>query len=102
MLNKRIFILLIVLLPIMMNCKTGSSTSRQSTAEANAAAKQNEDRAKYYDAVKQHDKDQTKETRKRMKEIKKKSNASHIEHKQFFLWRWLSRKPKPCTPQPTN
>ena len=89
-------------MPLVMNCRTGSSSANQSQAEANAAARQNEDRAKYHDAVKQHEKNQTRKTRKRMKEMQKNSEATHVPHKQFFLWRWLSRKPKSCMPAPTN
>ena len=59
-------------MPLMMNCRTGSSASHQSAAETRAAEKNKEESAKYHDAIKAHDKDQTRETRKRMKELKKK------------------------------
>jgi len=102
MLNKKLLLFLILLMPLMMNCRTGGSASNQSAAEARASEQNKEESAKYHDAIKAHDKDQTRETRKRMRELKKKSGKTHVEHKQFFLWRWLSRKPKSCVPQPTN
>lgn len=85
-----------------MNCRTSSSAARQSQAEANAEARKNEDKQKYYDAIKQHQKNQTKLTRKRMKEAKKKSEGVNPKPKKFFLCRWFTRKPKSCTPAPTN
>ncbi len=102
MFNKKILILLIFLIPLLIECKTNSSAARQSQAESNAAARQKEEKQKYYDAIKQHQKNQTKKTRNRMKDVKSKSETTHVESKPCFLKRWFTRKPKSCTPAPTN
>ncbi len=102
MLNKRILFLIILIIPFVIECRTSSSASRQSQAEANAEARKKEDRQKYYDAVKKHEKNQTKKTRERMKSLKSKSETTHVEKKPCFLVRWFTRKPKPCTPAPSN
>jgi hypothetical protein len=90
---KKILILLICLLPLVMTAKAQeNSKKKQRKIEKQKEQKDADALKSYQKAIKVHHKDQTKATRKRMKQSLKTSNEVSPGHKTFFLKRWFSKK----------
>ena len=82
---------------IFIECKTNSSASRQKQVEKQREQKDEEVFDAYNNAKEKHLKNQSRETRKRMKKNEKKSGEKgYLPKKECFLKRWFSRKPNTC------
>jgi predicted Holliday junction resolvase-like endonuclease len=93
--SKRIIILFVCLLPLFATVKAQESSSKkQKEIEKKKEKNDQEALLKYQKALKVHNKDQTKDTRKRMKQSRKESNKVSPGHKDFFLKRWFTGRKK--------
>jgi len=99
-LNKSILILLLCLLSLVLSdCSTMAKQrikekKRHKQNEKLVDERKEEETKQYEDAVKQHYKNQTRKTRKRMKSSARKSRRLNENKKEFFLKRWFTRKGK--------
>jgi Zn-finger protein len=84
---------MICFLPFFMTANAQeNSKKKQRKIEKLKEKKDQETLKSYQKAIKVHRKDQTKATRKRMKQTLKASNEVSPGHKTFFLKRWFSKK----------
>ncbi|MDP4267498.1 MAG: hypothetical protein Q8880_08700 [Bacteroidota bacterium] len=67
---------------------------QQKAIDEKKKAREKENQKIYKAALKKQQKIQTKETRKRMKEMNAKANRVNENKREFFLKRWFSKKQK--------
>ncbi|NTW34170.1 MAG: hypothetical protein HGB12_16390 [Bacteroidetes bacterium] len=90
---KNILIILVVcLLPLSSCVFSKSSEKKQNKIQARKEKKDAEVLVLYQKAISNHQKHQSKDTRKRMKRSLKKSQNPNKTTKVFFLKRWFSKK----------
>jgi hypothetical protein len=89
-LYKKTLILFICLLPLLFNVQAQSTSKKQKKIALQKEKKDAEALKKYQKALKAHNDHQTKDTRKRMRQSRKKSRENDPNHKEFFLKRWFS------------
>jgi hypothetical protein len=94
--HKKLIIFLICIIPLFYACRTNTASQRQRQVENQREDNEKEAHKLYEDGVEKHIKNQTKTTRKRMDEMKNKSETTRYTKKPCFLKRWFSRKPKTC------
>ena len=99
MMSKKILFLLVCILPLFFGCRTNSASQRQNQVEKQREEKDRQAAKMYEEGKEKHLKYQTKQTRKRMKVNKDKSDKSSYYPKEFFLKRWFSRKPPKTCPK---
>ncbi len=96
--GKFLGFLLLIMLPVFFACRTNSSASRQKQVENQREEKDKEVEKQYNNAKEKHFKNQTRDTRKRMKTNK--SNAvqsGYAKKRPCFLKRWFGKKaPNTC------
>ena len=94
--NRSIIILMLLVIPLFYSCRTNSASQRQHQVEKQREDKEKEAHNLYEEGKEKHLKLQTKTTRKRMDEMKNKSETTRYNKKPCFLKRWFTRKPKSC------
>jgi len=97
--NKKILFLLVCIIPFFYSCRTNSASQRQKQVEKQREEKDREAIKLYEDGKEKHLKNQSKETRNRMKVNKDKSIKTSYVKKDFFLKRWFTRKPPNTCPK---
>jgi F0F1-type ATP synthase membrane subunit b/b' len=96
--QKKIIIFIIFLIPFFYACRTNSASQRQHQVEKQREDNEKEAHNLYEEGKEKHLQHQTKSTRKRMQEMKNKSETTRYNKKPCFLKRWFTRKPKTCVP----
>ncbi|MCX6233028.1 MAG: hypothetical protein NTZ33_15985 [Bacteroidetes bacterium] len=96
--NKWLIILLIFFIPVFLSCRSNSAAQRQQQVEKQREDNEKDAHKMYEEGKEKHLSYQTKKTRKRMDEMKNKSETTRYNKKDCFLKRWFTRKPKTCVP----
>lgn len=96
--GKLLGFIFLLMLTVFFSCRTNSSTSRQKQVENQREEKDRQVEKQYNDAKEKHLKNQTRETRKRMKSNKVNAvQSGYAKKKPFFLKRWFGKKaPNTC------
>ncbi|NVN95103.1 MAG: hypothetical protein HXX18_07470 [Bacteroidetes bacterium] len=94
--SKKFILILICLIPLINSCRTNSASQRQNQVEKQREEKDRQAEKLYEEGKEKHLKNQTKDTRIRMKANKEKSSKASYIKKECFLKRWFSHKPNTC------
>ena len=103
--SKGIFFLFLFFLLAIFSCSSHRLEVRNEKARRKEQAfikkERRQDEVRLYEyAVKRQKKIQSKETRKRMKELQKEADIFHGVKKEFFLKKWFTPKRKRRSPKP--
>jgi len=90
--SKKIIIFLICCLPLFACVSYRSAENKQRKIQIQKEKKDAEALVSYQKAIGNHQKSQSRKTRKRMKESLKASQNPNKSKKVFFLKRWFSKK----------
>ncbi len=84
-------------MPLFLGCRTNSAAQRQNQVEKQREEKDRQAVKMYEEGKSKHLKNQTKQTRSRMKANKENSDKASYYKKKCFLKRWFTKKaPNTC------